>query len=439
LYLARRENIGYVVSQIFNVKVGSLSPAATEVCIQWVMEQTLSVEDKQRLFLCSTLGYIALIKQVYCLPLPDDETRKCVFDKLLQNLEKCFKKKFCVPGNCLHLLERSAFTLVQGCSKPGWLTFAAYFRPFFGMKYVLDVEIESCEYSKDDYLKLLSLLVFGVPNIRREIPEGQSLFQPYLKRILQFAPDEDILFQMFQNKDFYRFFYSPSEREHFFIEFYRSSLNSRTENLDEKLEHLNRLPVHVRGKMSGLIYAYVQHFINTAAEPSADVMDAVIHLISENLSDDKVLYLLRHLSQSPSTTHHHLFLQLLSDRRFTKKWEKVLSSEKVKICTSWLGIKAHSSKENGARIKETFETVDILTSCQHISSNKNLIQDLCGNALNWLLHEDPIRIIEEFKEIENYSPHVQNCFQELVQVTLHRHPYLVTNKEVLGNLCGNTR
>ena len=440
MYLAKQEKIGLVVSHIFNVKIELLSPTAIKRCIQWVIDRAHSVEEKQLLFLCATLGYIALVMKVYCLPLPNDEKTKRAFDKLLQNLEKCFKKKFRVPDNCLHLLERSAYTLVQGSSKPGWLTFAAYFRYFFGMKYVLDVRIESCACSKEEYWKLLSLLVFDVPSIKKARPEEREFYQPFLKRILEFAPDEDILFQMSQNKDaIYRFFYSSNDREYFFIEFYKNSLNSGAENLDERIKRLNKLPAHVRAKMSGLVFGYVQQFIDTVAEPSSDDMDAVFHLISENFSDEKVLYLLQHLSKSSSsTTHHDLFLQLLNDQKFSRKWEKVSPSEKIKICWSW--VNAHSSKKNGARIKAIFEAVDILISCAHISSNKNVIQNLCEYASNWLFqHEDSIRIIEEFKEIANYSPDIHNCFKKLIEETFRRKPYLLTNKEILANLSGNTR
>jgi hypothetical protein len=236
-----------------------------------------------------------------CLPLPYDEKTKHAFDKLLQNLEKCFRKRSWVPENCRHLLERSAYTLVQGSSKPGWLTFAAYFRPFFGMKYVLDVTMESCSYSEDEYGKLLSLLLFGVTSIKNPRTMERESYQPFLKRILKFAPDEDVLFQMFQNQDVYRFFRSQTDREYFFMEFYKDSLNSRAENFGEKIKRLNQLPVHLRGKMSGLVFGYVQQFIDTVAEPSSDDMDVVFHLISENFSDDNVLYLLRHLSKSSSS------------------------------------------------------------------------------------------------------------------------------------------
>ena len=442
LHLAKHKHIGAVVLNFNNVRIDVLSSTTVEKCIQWVTEQTRFVEEKQLLFLCLTLGYIAYIKQTYCLPLRDDDTTKYAFDKLLQNLQNCFKRKFPLPDNCWNLLERSAFTLVQGCSRPGWLTFAAYFRPFFGMKYVLNVRMESCKYDKEEYFKLLSLLVFGVKNIKKASWEERQFFRPFLKCILQFAPDEDVLFQMVHNKDVYRFFYSQNEREQFFMEIFMEFLNKQTQNLGDTLKHIIRITENFSGKMSGIsgiIYGYVQQFIDNVAEPSADEMAAVFHLISEYVSDDKVFYLLRHLSKSLSATHHNLFLQLLNDERFGRQWEKVLRSEKVKICFSWVEMKANSSKEKSGRIKAIFETVDILISCALISSNKNLIQALCENVFKGLLNEDCIRIFEEFKDIENYSLHVQNWFQRLVEEILYRSPHLVTKREVLNSFYGNTR
>jgi hypothetical protein len=434
LHSARNSrNIGLVVSQL-NLSFQSLT--AIEKCIRWVIDKTFSAENVQLLFLCATLGYIVPVKEKYSLPLPEDETTKQAFDKLLQNLANCAKRNFRIPENCLYLLKKSAYTLVQGSSNPGWLTFAAYFRHFFGMQYVLSVKMEPCKYKKEDFFKLISLLVVTVPSIRKVNRDEGFFFMPFLKRILQFATDDDVLFQMFQNPDVRRFFPSQREREYFFFEFYKDCLNSKTGNLGEKLEHLNRLPENFRGKMSGLIYGYVQQFIDNVAEPSPKDMDAVFHLISESLSDERFYYLLGHLSKSSSASHHDLFFQLINDKRFTK----LSTSEKVKICNSWVKMKTLCSAENIGRIKGTFEAVDILLACTHISSNNKLIQHLCENAFNCLLREEPIRLIEEFiKEIENYSAHVQNCFQELVEDTLHRLPYLVTKKEVLSNLCGNTR
>ena len=435
----RNRKIGSLVSQL-NL-VSFQSPTAIEKCIRWVIDQTFLVENTQLLFLCATLGHIVPIKENYSLPLPKDETTKQAFDKLLQNLANCAKINFRIPDNCLDLLEKCAKTLVQGSSNPGWLTFAAHFRHFFGMQYVLGVEMESCKYSKDDFFKLFSLMLVNLPGIRKvkfNRDRRSVFFEPFLTRVLQFVTDDDVLFQIFQNTDVHRFFSSPSEREYFFVEYYKDCLNSRAKNLSEKLEHLNRLPKDFRSKMSGLIYGYVQQFIDNITEPSPNDMDAVFHLISESLSDEKVKYLLEYLSRSSLANHQDLFFQLLNDKRFTK-WQNLSTNEKVKICNSWVGMKIHSSGKNSERIKETFEAVDVLISCAHISSNNELIQRLCENAFYYLLREEPVRLIEEFKEIENYSTHVQNCFQQLVQVTLHRHPYLVTNEDVLRNLCGNTR
>ena len=429
MHLARNRNIGLVVSQL------NLSFQSPTAIIRWVIDQTFSVENSQLLFLCATLGYIVPIKEQYCLPLPKDETTKQAFDKLLQNLANCAKRNFSIPENCLHLLKKSAYTLVQGSSNPGWLTFAAYFRHFFGMQYILSVKMERCEYNKEDFFKLFSLMIVTLRSIKNVNRDEGSFFKPFLERILQFATDDDVLFQMFQNPDVRRFFPSQREREYFFIEFYKDCLNVKTSNLGEKLEHLYRLPENFRSKMSGLIYEYVQQFIDNVDEPLPKDMDDVFHLISESLSDERFNYLLEYLSRSSSANHHDLLFQLLNDKRFTK----LSTTEKVKICNSWVETKTHSSGKNSGRIKGTFEAVDILISCTHISSNDKLIQHLCENAFNCLLREEPVRLIEEFKEIENFSVHVQNCFQELVQETLHRHPYLVTNKEVLSNLCGNTR
>lgn len=438
LNLVKYEDIGRVVSEIFKVNIGSLNPAAIKACIQWVIQTTVSVEDKQLLFLCAVLGHI--VTNTITIPLPNDESTKHAFDKLLNNLENCFKREFRIPNNCLRLLERSSYTIVQGCSKPGWLTYAAYFRPFFGMQHVLRVKMESCTYSEEDYTKLLPLLVFSVPNIKRVFPEERRLFTPYLKRILQFVPDENVLFKISEKKDHvYRFFFARSDRENFFSDCLKDYLNRRPGTLGDKLKHLTKIPVDFARDMSSLTYGYVQQFINTAAEPSSDEIDAVIDLISTKLSHEIASGLLRNILKSPPAFRHDLLFYLLNDARFTAQWEKVPHHEKVKICTTWVDRKAQSCNESDMRIKETLGGVDILISCSLISSNENLIQNVCENVSKWLRHEDRNRIIEEFKEVENYSNYVQHCIQGLVENALRENPHLLKDKEVIGNLCHTTR
>ena len=296
--------------------------------------------------------------------------------------------------------------------------------------------MKSCECGRDEYWELLSLLMFSLPSIRKARQEEKRFYHEFLWRILQFAPDDDVLFKVIESKDHvYRFFSSPNDREYFFVDYFKVSLNKRTGSLGDKLKHLIKITAKFPGKLSALIYAYVQQFIqDTAAVPSSDDMDTVLRLISENFSDDKVLFLLRDLSKSSLATHHDLFLQLLIDERFARKWGVVPGSEKVRICFSWVQMKAQSSKENSGRIKEIFEAVDIVISCPIISSNKSLIQGLCNNTFDLLLKEKSSRIIEEYKEIENYSRHVQYCFQDLVEETLYRNPDLMKKKEMVKNL-----
>lgn len=436
MHLAQEKN--KIISVVSKLGSRSQNPTTTEKCIQWIIEKTLSVEKHQLLFLCATLGYIVSVKTSRCLPLPNDERTKQACDKLLENLANCVKKGFRMPDKCLDLVNRSASTLVQGSSNPGWLTFAAYFTPFFGMKYVLSINMEPWEYSKEDFKKLFSVMLISMPSIKKVNPDQKVLYKPFLKRILQFVNNDDDLFQMYQRGDVFRFFRSPNEREHFFVEFYEASLNSRAAgDLGKILKYLERFPGKFRDKMSGIIYAYVQHFIDTVAEPSPKDMEVIFHLISDSLSDEKVRCLLTYLSTSQSAFHHDLLKQILNQEKFAAKWARVPPSEKLKICNLWVRMRIHM--DNSGIIKGTFEAVDILISCTNVSSNKCLIKQLCDNAINCLLPKEPIRIIEEFKEIENYSSVVQPYLQELVQETLYRNPRLLKDKKVITLLCDNTR
>ena len=429
-----KSKISLVVSQLH---VRPQHPTAIQVCIHWIIEKTLSVERHQLLFLCATLGYIVSMKKSHYLPLKKDERTKQACDKLLENLANCAKKGFQIPRDCVDLVKESAFSLVQGSSNPGWLTFAAYFTRFFGMYYVLHfVNMEPWEYSKKDFMTLFSVMLIDMPSVKKVDPAQKALYKPFLIRVLQFVGKDDDLFQMYQQQDVFRFFHSPNQREHFFIELYEARLSS-LKDLGEILKYLKRFPAKLRPKMSGIIYAYVQHFITTVAEPSPYNVEVIFDLISHGLSDDNVKSLLTNLSKSSSAFHHDLFIRLLNQEKFATKWANVPRSEKLKTCNAWMETKINF--DSSGRIKGTFEALDILISCTHISSNKNLIQRLCGSAIDNLHREEPIRIIEESNEIEKLSSSLESYFQELVQVTLDRNPRLLKDKKLTTSLCGNIR
>ena len=379
------------------------------------------------------------MKKSRCLPLPNNEKTKQACDKLLENLANCVRKGFQIPENCLKLVKSSASVLVQGSSNPGWLTFAAYFTRFFGMNYVLSIKMEPCEYSKEDFTNLFSVMLNKMLSVKNAHPDERVFYKPFLERILQFVSNDDDLFQMYKRQDVFRFFHSSNERENFFVQFYEANLHSRARDLGEILKYLERFPEKFRDKMSGIIYGYLQHFIDTVAEPSPNDMEVIFHLISDSLSDEKVRCLLIYLSTSNSAFHHDLLKQLLNEQTFAAKWARVPPSVKLKICISWVKMRDHFSLDNNRIIKGTFEAVDILISCTNVSLYEGLVKQLCNNAIDYLLPNEPIRIIEEFKEIENYPSAVQSCFQELFQITLQRDPHLLKDKQVIALLCGNTR
>ena len=415
----------------------NVNQTAIEECILWVIKQVPFVKDWQLLFLCAILGFLADVMQTNCLLLPKDEATIPAIDELLKNLQILVKRHFSgVPGNCVSLLQKSAVTLVRGCSKPGWLTFAAHFLPLFELEYVLNVRMEFCEYSKEDFFKMFSLLLFSVPSIKRVHYQLRKFFQPLLRRILQFCPNDDVFFALQGNSDVRRFFHSQTDRERFFYEYYKENVNSRNESLGDKIGRLRRIPENVPWDMSALIYAYLDQFIDTVAEPSPDDMDTVLSLISQNLSEQDVSRLLRRLSQSAEGYHRELFVQLLMDEGLTQ-WGKVPPREKLNICMSWLQTNARSSGCDD-EIKATFEALDLLTAFSNISKNTKLIQNLCEKIISQLLEKDPTIILKQFEEIEKYSQPVQNCLYDLVQQILNRNPHFLKDKEIL-KLLSNAR
>ncbi|XP_046855114.1 E3 ubiquitin-protein ligase RNF213-like isoform X2 [Xenia sp. Carnegie-2017] len=423
LHSAIHEKVGTIVYDMCNHKdLVPSDPAVIEECIRWVIQTIPSVEKQQLLFLCALLGYLVNIKGVNILKVPNNNTTKSAFDKLLYNLENCFKKQFRLPENFLQLLANCACTIVEGCSKPGWLTLAAYFRCFLGMDYVLQFKMDDYQYSKQEYYKLLPLAVCHLPKVNFR---QQVVYHRYLKRILQFAPDDEVLFQMSQDKQHvFRFFLNPHEREQFFLNFLWEKLNSGKGSLSEKLAALNQLPQKMRKNLHSIIYGYVQYFIDEATDPSSEDMNAVFNLIS-NFNVESFRTILQSVSKSQSYHRANIFPQLLNDPRFESCFRQLSVDERAYFCRYWVRNQADSSKESAEKVKATFEAFDILVSCRHISSDGKVVERLCKVIDNELRQNDLIAILEGSKNFDHFSEYAQKCIKKLIQDTIK--PYYLRN------------
>lgn len=427
LHLAKQKKIGDIVHRLCSYENPvSSDPAVIEECIQWVIHTIPFVETQQLLFLCALLGYLAQMNGVSILHLPKNDITKSACDKLLDNLGNCIKKKFPPPRNFLPLLANSAGTIVKGCSKPGWLTLAAHFEWFLGMEYVLQLWMDEYKYNKQEYNQLLSLLVY---NLRKVNFHQQDVYHHYLKRILQFAPDDEVLFQLSQDKDrVFRFFVGRDQREKFFVQLIRERLNSGEGTLAEKLAALNQLPEKMRENLHSVIYGIVQHYIDTVADPSSEDMNAVFNLIS-NLSVESFKTILQSVSKSQLPHRANLFPQLLNDPRFESYFRQISVDDLAQFCRYWVCNQAVWSEESAEKVKATCEALDIIVSCRHVFSDDKVIERLCKCIVDDLRKNDFFVILEGSKNFDDFSECAQYCIERSINDTMKRH-FMQNNSKI---------
>ncbi|XP_046854625.1 uncharacterized protein LOC124447604 isoform X2 [Xenia sp. Carnegie-2017] len=433
------------IRKVVNFEPSNL--AAEEEYLQWIIDESISSKTNpfQHLFLCAVLGHLVDIKKrnqsknigndskettVLKIPEPKERARSA-FDRLLECVKFCSENIKIAPLNFKYLLDSCASTIVMGSSKPGWLTYAAYFRYFFGMENVVDFEIEKYNYKEEEFKCLLPLLIFGVQPIGRAGRHQKFIYRRYLKRILQSAPNDEILFQISQDKDFFRFFYSSSDREFFFLDIYKEILNNDPGNFTKKLAALRELSNNVKRNVYGIIEKYVLEFFDKGENPLEEDRDAVFNLISD-LPVEKFVIILESISKLQSSSKRKLLPQVLGDKKFESLWKQISNiNKRFLICDVWISHTITSEKESLGLVKAILKAVDILESCYLVCSDYDLIARLGRKVVDKLICEDPVQVFDGLKEFDNYSTLVQDCILSLIQEMFKINSNLLKNASVI--------
>lgn len=410
------------IDQIYdNLKLDSSNDNVIQECIRWIVQATTSTTDKgQLLFLCALLGYVAQIKNVDVLSVPHDDTTKFGFDKLLHNLEYFFKNRIEFHHNFLELLANSASTIVEGCCKPGWLTLAAYFGWFFGMEYVLKCrQMDNYSYSKEEFKELLPLLAYDVESVELS---NVNVYERYLKRILQFAPDDEVLFQMFQDKD-HRFFLSHQHKERFFIQVYSERLKNVEGSLAKKIAAVKRFPEKMRQQLHGVYYACVLNYIYVR-DPLQEDVHALYNLIID-LSVEHMEDVLGRIIQIQPSYLDDLFHRVLNDKKILNKWKKIVFEKRASFCADWIRNKIESNGENFTKVKATLSNVEKIISCSNVASADDVKERLFQTFVKDLRQEDPKVILEESKELYITKPCIRKFIADVIQDTMKKNEQLL--------------
>lgn len=427
-------NINYVLGNIPHHQLNMLSGQQVQSYIQWIVETTLygSLTPAQGLYLCVLLGHLMHLRAFQGLQLPQSEETRRAFDLLLGCLTNCAKyRDFNILRYFSRSLERIPYVLVMNSNYPGWLTFASHFSPFGNMQRLLQQKIpSSTNYDRTKYLELLWFLLPNVENVR-----GRNAFdlrRDFLKRVFQFAPEGNLLFELCEDKRMRKFFHKEDERQKFFAECYLDRLSS-SENIGEILKNILIIPEKCRSLYWKRPYDYLLEFARSHVNTTDEDVKAFSSILqSLPLPGEQIYEILKFLSESTSTLRQDIVLQFLSDGKFDGKWKSVHFKGKVEIGKSWLLTRL----QNERNVLTAYRVLKELTSCQLVCKNRNLTSEFLDFVRKWLFdnlaHESIISELGKINNINDLLPNARKSFYTLVNDVLRKDLNLVNKKEILN-------
>ena len=428
--LVNNANIKEILTPIENMNFRSLNQNAVKQLLDRILETAVNptVNDVQCWYLCVVLGHLPgkLAKNLHHLFLNDTRI-KWAFNRLLQCLDAFSNSNLLSPSS-LKLLQNIAHALVKNSSCPGWLTFAAHFYPYFGVKCVVSDNTPGRNYERNEYRQLVDLLLSHV------IVNSQHknlLHRKLLQKILGNAPDLDTSLELSDDDKVNPFFASGKEKEQFFDQFYRSSAGKSTKSV-KKLDEIVKIKKKGRPEIPReVVHTSMLAFATSVGEPKQNEVEAFIQLITsdQDMPIDKVETVLEQLSKSKSVRHHNLLLDLLKKKMFEGTWQKVSSAHKLSICTSWIDTReVNETQKHESGTVTVYQAIDDLMSCSLNVSDKGLAEHLCENVSKRLFKDESVgRILKAFKNVEKLSPVVQDGYKNHVKAILKKDPRLLRN------------
>ncbi|CAB4043499.1 E3 ubiquitin- ligase RNF213 [Paramuricea clavata] len=425
LHSVDMSNISQILQQVEEMRFDFTAKHVRDF-IAWIVEQVIgpSVTDIQRLYLCLILGLLFQNCSRH-FRFPNDSNSKQACDRLLECFSARVHSSFLSPSN-LKILEKLANTLVQNCSCPGWLNLAATFYPYLGVRYVLQKKHDSglkYKYDIKEYHKLMDTLLKNIDNTEQEENEHQSLLQA----VLEIAPSNDVVVQLFDGPDTGRFFADEAGKEDFFVKFYQDSHHSgRRRGVGEKVVELLKIPQKLREKLYRLVNSCLLDFVSSDEEVKEEHIKAFIDLIilHNSLQQSQVVDLLIEISRSKSVRRHGLLLRILHTSCFRADWHNTAMAHKVKICSTWVNTKVVNETRMNSGVDKTtavYHGIEELMRCSLNKSNNKLAEEVSKTVVeNILRNEESLSILKAFVKIDKYSTVVQDCYKTHVKEILGR-------------------
>ena len=204
--------------------------------VRWILEQVLqaSTTDIQGLYLFMVLCHFSNLS-------PYLKGHKIACDRLLQ----CFLTR--IDSNLVSKLDtkqlkKTAITLVENSSSPGWLTLVGHFYPHLSIKLFLEKkhkESLSHEYESDEYKKLVNALF---SNLKLD---DQDDCKKLLKYVMKSSPTLVDALDLFQHSKVSEMFANEDKKVDFFVKFLKKA-QFKSENQRSVNEKLDEFPGKIR-------------------------------------------------------------------------------------------------------------------------------------------------------------------------------------------------
>ena len=419
-------NISEFLTQIEGLNFKSLITKDREVIIQWIVEQVSAnpIGDGKCLYLCVVLGHIQS-NSYYKLSFPSGSKTAKTCDRLLESL---IKNTSSLSKSDLKALKKVATLLVENSSSPGWLSLAAYFYPYFGVKFLLEKEnisILNYTYDVGKYKKIVKELFLSVKDTKNE--EDKLAHQHLLHVALKHAPYLSTVLDLFTQSDVLKFFDNELEMVDFFVKFYKDWQYGTKAHMKigGKLVEFFQIPKKFRDKLQKFLYPILLDYAKSEDELKVEHVKIFFDAIfsEDMLPLEQVQGLLMELCKSKSIPRQDLVLKILNNDLFKPDWHEIEYYKKLSICKSWVFsriINKHSSSVSDLdRTKLAYQAIDTIMRCSLNITNANLAQDVSKYIVEKTLgNEATISILQAFTSLEKCTTVVQDCYKSHVRKLL---------------------
>ena len=427
-----------MLTKINNLDIKSLSQEHVQELVGSILNYAseTTTTDIQRLYLCMVLSNLKDARKK--LDLKGD---KLACDRLLHCLSVDFKRHS-IPD--VTLLAEIAIILVENCSSPGRLTLAAYFYPYFGIKFLLDKKKDAKHlthtYETEEYQKMVAML-FSCLKV-----ENRDGHKKLLRWVLRSAQTSIDALNLCSRPELSELFESDDEKVDFFVKFFIKAQSKTGKSLQAKLWEFHCMPSKIREKILRPLHSSLLEYIKSEDELRDEKdTDFVLKLFFSIMDQDKDQFigLLFQLSESRSIFNQNLLLKILQNKNLEKDWHNIPDEKRAKICGGWVitRVRNIASKSNSldglSRVIAIYESIDAIMKCSPNVIPLTLAQKVLMHVEREISpNTEPCDVLLAFSQIDNCLPVVQECYISHVRKILCKQ-FIEDSRELLKKFAGS--